>query len=257
VRDLSDREVSALNDWEVYPAIDLRRGRVVRLVQGDPGQETRYADDPLQVASRWKEAGASWVHVVNLDGAFGERSAENMEALEEILTTSLRVQFGGGLRDLASIHRALGAGVERVVVGTVAVKRPTVVEAALETFGTERVALAIDAREGKVRTHGWQEVADLTPTALAGEWAKRGLRWVVFTDVARDGTEGGLNLEMTVNVARAADLRVIASGGVADLEDVQRARQAGLSGVIIGRALYKGNIDLGDALRVGGKRHAG
>jgi phosphoribosylformimino-5-aminoimidazole carboxamide ribotide isomerase len=246
-----------LGNWEVYPAIDLRRGRVVRLVQGDPGQETEYADDPLQAARRWRDAGASWVHVVNLDGAFGERSVQNLAAQERIVTTGLRVQFSGGLRDLASIRRALDAGAERVVVGTAAVRRPAVVEAALEAFGAERVALAIDAREGKVRTHGWQEGVGLTPTALARAWADQGIRWVIVTDVARDGTGRGLNLETTVEVAQATGLRVIASGGVASLEDVRRTRQAGLSGVVIGRALYEGEIDLRDALRARGKRDAG
>lgn len=245
-------EVNALGDWTVYPAIDLRQGRVVRLVQGDPGRETEYADDPLGVARRWQDAGASWVHVVNLDGAFGEGSRENADALERIVTTGLSVQFGGGLRDLASLRQALEAGVERVVVGTVAVQRPAVVEAALEAFGAERVALAIDARAGVVRTHGWQAAADLTPLSLARAWADRGIRWVVLTDVARDGTGRGLNLGMTVDVARASDLRVIASGGVAGLEDVRRTHQAGLSGVVIGRALYEGKIDLRDALQAGG-----
>ena len=246
-----------MGDWTIYPAIDLRQGRVVRLVQGDPGRETEYADDPLGVARRWQDAGAAWVHVVNLDGAFGERSKRNLDALERIVTTGLSVQFGGGLRDLVSIRQALGAGVERVVVGTAAVQRPAVVEAALEAFGAERVALAIDARAGEVRTHGWQAAAELTPMALARAWADRGIRWVVFTDVARDGTGRGLNLGRTVDVARATDLRVIASGGVASLEDVRRARQAGLSGVVIGRALYEGEIDLQDALQVGGERDVG
>ncbi|MEA3399713.1 MAG: 1-(5-phosphoribosyl)-5-[(5-phosphoribosylamino)methylideneamino]imidazole-4-carboxamide isomerase [Armatimonadota bacterium] len=241
-----------MEDWTVYPAIDLRQGRVVRLVQGDPGRETEYADDPLGVARRWQDAGASWVHVVNLDGAFGERSKRNLDALERIVTTGLSVQFGGGLRDLVSIRQALGAGVERVVVGTAAVQRPTVIEAALEAFGAQRVALAIDARAGEVRTHGWQAATELTPMALASAWADRGIRWVVFTDVARDGTGRGLNLGMTVDVARASDLRVIASGGVASLEDVRRTHQAGLSGIVIGRALYEGKIDLRDALQVGG-----
>lgn len=240
-----------LADWEVYPAIDLRQGRVVRLVQGDPGRETEYAHDPLAVARRWQDAGASWVHVVNLDGAFGERSARNLHGLERIVTTGLSVQFGGGLRDLVSIRQALDAGVERVVVGTAAVQRPAVVEAALEAFGSQRVALAIDAHAGEVRTHGWQAAAELTPMALASRWTDRGICWVVFTDVARDGTGRGLNLRRMVDVARATGLRVIASGGVASLRDVGRTHQAGLSGVIIGRALYEGDIDLQDALQMG------
>ena len=235
--------------WTVYPAIDLRRGRVVRLVQGDPGQETKYADDPLSVARRWQEAGAEWVHVVNLDGAFGERSRANLAALERILTTGLRVQFGGGLRDSKALRRALALGVSRVVVGTAAVEDPALVEEALRTFGPERVAVGIDAREGKVRTHGWREATSMTAVELARQWADKGMRWVIFTDVSRDGIGSGINVEATAHLAQTTGLNVIASGGVASLEDVRRAYEAGLSGVIIGRALYEGQVTLEDALR--------
>jgi phosphoribosylformimino-5-aminoimidazole carboxamide ribotide isomerase len=253
--------------WNVYPAIDLRQGRVVRLMQGDPNQETKYADEPLSVARRWQEAGAEWLHIVNLDGAFGERSQENQAALERILTTGLQVQFGGGLRNLESIRRALDLGVNRVVIGTAAVKNPALVKAALEDFGPERVAVGIDARQGKVRTHGWKEAASVTAVELAQQWAARGVHWVIFTDVAHDGMGSGLNLRATKQLAQATGpstalrlrsgqgsghcLNVIASGGVASLEDVRQAYEAGLSGVIIGRALYEGQVRLEDALRVG------
>ena len=253
-------------EWTVYPAIDLRRGRVVRLRQGDPGRETTYADDPLSVARRWQEAGATWLHVVNLDGAFDERGQENQAALERILTTGLRIQFGGGVRDFATLRRALDLGASRVVIGTAAVKNPRLVDEALRAFGPERVALGIDARAGRVRTHGWTEAAPMTAVELAGEWAARGMRWFIFTDVSRDGMSSGLNLEATVQLARAVSAHaigaqatgaqatrthVIASGGVCRLEDVRRAHAAGLSGVIIGRALYEGHVTLADALRVG------
>jgi phosphoribosylformimino-5-aminoimidazole carboxamide ribotide isomerase len=238
-------------DWVVYPAIDLRRGRVVRLRQGDPDQETRYGDDPLDVARRWQEAGATWLHVVNLDGAFGEQGRENQQALGRILTTGLRIQFGGGLRDLDGIRRVLDVGVSRAVVGTAAVENPALVEAALTSFGPERVAVGIDARDERVQTHGWQETASTTAVALAQKWAAQGLRWAIFTDVARDGMGSGLNVEATARLAQATGLNVIASGGVRSLEDVRRARQAGLSGVIVGRALYEGQIALEEALRVG------
>jgi phosphoribosylformimino-5-aminoimidazole carboxamide ribotide isomerase len=254
-----ERKVDRTRIWNVYPAIDLRRGRVVRLKQGDPNQETKYADDPLSVARRWQEAGATWLHIVNLDGAFDERSQENQAALERILTTGLRVQFGGGLRDLEEIRRALDLGVSRVVVGTAAVENPALVETALEAFGPGRIAVGIDARQGKVRTHGWKEAASVTAVELAQQWADKGVRWVVFTDVARDGMGSSLNLEATMQLAQATGpstssgrcLHVIASGGVASLEDVRQAYQAGLSGVIIGRALYEGQVTLEDALRVG------
>jgi phosphoribosylformimino-5-aminoimidazole carboxamide ribotide isomerase len=261
----------------VYPAIDLRRGRVVRLRQGDPDRETRYASDPLSVARRWQEAGVTWLHVVNLDGAFGEGGRENLAALERILTTGLKVQFGGGVRDFATLSWALNLGVRRVVIGTAAVKNPALVDQALRAFGPGRIALGIDARDDQVRTHGWTEAAPMTAVALARYWAIRGVRWVIFTDVSRDGMGSGLNLKTTRQLAQVAApsatdvpsasgqapsatgvpsaarrrLHVIASGGVASLVDVRQAYQAGLSGVIIGRALYEGQVALEEALRVG------
>ena len=275
--------------WEVYPAIDLRRGRVVRLAQGDPNRETEYASDPLRVARRWQGAGATWLHVVNLDGAFDEGGQENQAALWRILATGLRVQFGGGLRDLESIGRVLDLGVSRAVVGTAAVENPALVEAALAAFGPERVAVGVDARQGKVRTHGWQQASTLTAAELVERLADQGLRWVIFTDVARDGMGSGLNVEATARLAgmtgpsassgqrpstssgqrpstrlRRAQpsrsgrrLHVIASGGVSSLDDIRHAYQAGLGGVIIGRALYEGQIRLQDALQVGGRNDVG
>ncbi len=240
-----------VKEWNVYPAIDLRRGRVVRLAQGDPRREKRYADNPLLVARRWQEAGARWVHVVNLDGAFDEHGQENQEALEHILTTGLRVQFGGGLRSMAAIRLVLDLGVSRAVIGTAAVEDPALVEAALIEFGAERIAIGIDAREGKVRTHGWQQGTEVSPVALAHQWAARGVRWIIFTDVARDGMGSGINLAATMQLAETSGLHVIASGGVASLEDVRQAYEAGLSGIIIGRALYEGKVDLKEALRIG------
>jgi phosphoribosylformimino-5-aminoimidazole carboxamide ribotide isomerase len=240
-----------MRTWDIYPAIDLRQGRVVRLAQGDPRKEKRYADNPLLVARRWQEAGSAWLHVVNLDGAFDERGPENYGALEHILTSGLRVQFGGGLRSLEAIRRALDLGVSRVVIGTAAVENPTLVEVALAEFGVERVAVGIDAREGKVRTHGWRQGTEVSAVDLARRWAAKGVRWVVFTDVSRDGMGSGINLAATMQLAETTRLHVIASGGVAGLEDVQRAYDAGLSGIIIGRALYEGKVDLRKALHIG------
>jgi phosphoribosylformimino-5-aminoimidazole carboxamide ribotide isomerase len=275
-------------DWSIYPAIDLRHGHVVRLMQGDPERERSYATDPLRVARRWQEAGAEWLHVVNLDGALGESGRKNLTALERIVdgfsqsaqgrlrprsnhlavsrsngpalsepngpapsaSRGVRVQFGGGLRDLTSVRRVLEMGVERVVLGTAAVRDPGLVEAALDAYGPRRVAIGIDARGGSVRTHGWREGAGIAAVDLAERWADRGIRWFIFTDVARDGMGSGLNLEATVDLAQATEASVIASGGVASVEDVRRTYQAGLSGVIIGRALYEGQVTLEAALRV-------
>jgi phosphoribosylformimino-5-aminoimidazole carboxamide ribotide isomerase len=241
-------------EWAVYPAIDLRRGRVVRLMQGDPGRETKYVDDPLHAARRWQDAGAGWLHVVNLDGAFDERGSQNLVALEQILTTGLRVQFGGGLRDPKRIRQVLDLGVSRAVIGTAAVEDPALVEMGLKIFGPERIAVGIDARGGRVRTHGWSLATSMPVLALARQSATLGVRWIIFTDVARDGMGTGLNLDTTVELAQETGLNVIASGGVASLEDVRRTYEAGLGGVIVGRALYEGQIALEDALRVGATR---
>ena len=254
-----------MSDWAVYPAIDLRQGRVVRLRQGDPSRETTYDNDPLAVARRWQREGADWVHVVNLDGAFGEGGGENLAALSRILGTDLCVQFGGGLRNLESLSRVLEMGVSRAILGTAAVEEPLLVKAAVAEFGPERIAVAIDARQGLVRTHGWRQDSALTARELARWCGESGVQWIIHTDVDRDGMGRGLNVEASRQLARVGGplgdlgqgLRVIASGGVASLEDVQRAHQAGLSGVIIGRALYDGGVCLEDALRVGRRRHAG
>ena len=236
--------------WDIYPAIDLRQGRVVRLMQGDPDRETQYADDPLHVARRWQAAGTQWLHVVNLDGALDESGRQNLAALERVLTAGLKVQFGGGMRDLGGIRRVLGLGVSRAVIGTAAVENPALVEAALVEFGPERIAVALDAREGKVRTHGWKKDSGITPVELGQRWAKKGVHWALFTDISRDCMATGINLDTTVELARETGLHVIASGGVASLEDVQRTYEAGLSGVIIGRALYEGSVVLEEALHV-------
>ncbi|MCP4537447.1 MAG: 1-(5-phosphoribosyl)-5-[(5-phosphoribosylamino)methylideneamino] imidazole-4-carboxamide isomerase [Chloroflexi bacterium] len=236
--------------WDIYSAIDLRHGRVVRLKQGDPNRETKYADDPLIVARRWQDAGAEWLHVINLDGAFGESSQANRAALERILTIGLRVQFGGGVRDLWMLRRVLEMGVDRVVIGTAAVEEPDLVDIGLSIFGAERIAVGIDACGGKVRTHGWGLATPVPARALAQQSAAQGVRWLIFTDVTRDGMGSGLNLEVTVQLAERTGLHVIASGGVAGLKDVRQTYEAGLSGVIIGRALYEGQVALEDALRI-------
>ena len=239
---------SADTGFTVLPAIDLRAGQVVRLAQGDPARQTVYGDDPVAVAERWQAEGAEWLHVVNLDGAFGTDGGTNAAALGAILSTGLKVQFGGGLRDQAGLARALEAGVARVVIGTAAVEQPELVDWALKTFGAERVAVGIDAREGRVRVRGWADEAGLSTRELGLRVRGQGVAWCVFTDVARDGVGGGANVAATVELAEATGLRVIASGGIAQASDVQRVRSAGLAGVIIGRALYEGQVQFKELL---------
>lgn len=241
--------------FDIYPAIDLRHGRVVRLQLGDPAREMVFGDDPSAVARRWLDAGAAWLHVVNLDGAFDEDGRANRAALAEVTALGGRVQFGGGLRSLADVTTAFEAGVARVVLGTAALENPRLVAEAVARFGAARVAVGIDARDGRVRIRGWQTETSLSPTEVALTVRDAGVRTVIYTDIARDGVLSGVNGPATARLALASGLEVIASGGVRDLSDVTHLMQIAASaapgriaGVIIGRALYDGHIDLTAAI---------
>ena len=231
----------------VYPAIDLRKGKVVRLKEGDPNRQTDYDPSPAHAAVRWLKEGAQWLHVINLDGAFAESDSANYQALAEIIQSAapygVKIQFGGGLRSLESIRKALELGVNRAVLGTLAIENPTILEQAISIWGAERIAVSLDARDGLVQIKGWQEASSLSALDLALELKEKGLRWVVFTDIARDGLQSGVNLPATVELAQKSGLKVIASGGVKDQSDIDGARQAGLPGIISGRALYEGTLD--------------
>jgi len=242
-----------MNAFTIFPAIDLRGGKVVRLKEGDPARITSYSDNPAEMAKHWLEMGASWLHVINLDGAFGENDHGNRSALESILSVAksfgARVQFGGGLRSLDAIERAMDLGVNRIVLGTIAVEQLDVVADALTRYGAERLAVGIDARDGLVRVHGWQSNSGISATDLARQMQTLGVCTVIFTDVSRDGMGHGLNITATLALADIGGLDVIASGGVRTLNDVLAAQEANLSGVIVGSALYEGTIDLVDALK--------
>ena len=236
----------------VYPAIDLRAGKVVRLQEGDPARMTAYGDEPAEIARRWLSAGARWLHVVNLDGAFGEDDNANRTALQHILHAAKEldafVQFGGGIRSLDAMEYVLNLGVRRVVLGTIAIEQPELITDALRKFGSERIAVGIDARDGLVRVRGWKDEGGISATELALQMRTLGLRTIIFTDISRDGLGSGLNILSTRELAESSGLDVVASGGVHTLDDVIAAREANLSGVIIGRALYEGTIDLRSAL---------
>ena len=231
----------------VYPAIDLRGGRCVRLLRGEFDRETIYGDDPVAVARTWAAAGAAWLHVVDLDGARAGRPVQTDLVRAICRAVAVPVQVGGGLRDADAVATVLAAGAARVVLGTVAVRAPAV---AAEICGAHpgRVAVGLDARAGRVRVAGWTESEDVDALTVAGGLAPMGAAAVIYTDVERDGTELGPDLEGTRAVARAAGLPVIASGGVGSLADVRAVAALGVAGVIIGRALYSGAIDLADAL---------
>jgi phosphoribosylformimino-5-aminoimidazole carboxamide ribotide isomerase len=233
--------------FTIFPAIDLRQGQVVRLRMGELSQKTTYSHDPAQTAQRWLSAGATWLHVVNLDGAFGEADTSNQKALIQIVKVAqaggAEVQFGGGLRSPAAIQAALELGVSRVVLGTLVVEQPEVWLDALQRWGPERIAAGLDARDGLLRVRGWRQSTAHGAPELARKLKADGLRWLIYTDIARDGLEKGINLPQTAAVAQASGLQVIASGGAGSLQEVERVHKAGLSGLIIGRALYSGAID--------------
>ncbi|WP_374686370.1 1-(5-phosphoribosyl)-5-[(5-phosphoribosylamino)methylideneamino]imidazole-4-carboxamide isomerase [Promineifilum sp.] len=245
--------------FDIYPAIDLRHGRVVRLERGDPARQTVFGHDPAATGRRWVEAGAAWLHVVNLDGALAEAGADNWAALDRLANLGARVQFGGGLRAMADIEAALELGVSRVLLGTAALENPQLVAEALARYGPARVAVSIDARDGRVHTRGWQTQTAVAPLDLALAMRDAGVEVVTYTDISRDGVLTGVNVEATAELAHASGLDVIASGGVNSLDDIARlgavaaGRGSGVgrvAGVIIGRALYDGKLDLADALTV-------
>jgi len=241
-------------EFTVYPALDLRGGQVVRLEQGDPHRQTVYGIDPAAIAEEWLDCGAGWLHVVNLDGAFGEQDQANQAALRSILQVAAthvppaKVQFGGGLRSLEDIDQALALGVSRVILGTAAIEIPGIFAGALRQHGAEAIGLAIDVRRQAVQVRGWTQAAKLPPLTLGMHWASLGLRIAVYTDVHRDGMSQGVNVRRAKGFAKATGLAIIAAGGVSSLADVRRVRLAGLSGVIIGRALLDGSIDLSEVL---------
>ncbi len=241
-----------MSEFRIYPAIDLRHGQVVRLKQGDPERQTTYATDPASVAEDWLKGGAGWLHVVNLDGAFGESQTPNWQALGKILklaqTVGAKVQFGGGLRSIESVKEAFHLGVERVVIGTAAIENPDFLTQIIEGWGSQRLAAGIDARDGIVQIKGWQASSGLAATEAVQRFAQSGVTWFVFTDISRDGVGKGLNIDSTAQLAKFRNIRVIASGGVDGIEDISQARSAGCGGVIIGRALYDGLINIKDAM---------
>jgi phosphoribosylformimino-5-aminoimidazole carboxamide ribotide isomerase len=240
----------------IYPAIDLRGGRVVRLIQGDPQQETVFSDDPVETAMRWKDAGAEWLHLVNLDGALGEGGL-NLTMLARIVASGLNVQFGGGLRSLDDAQRALDQGATRVVLGTMLVRNPELAGEAVQRFGPEAIAVALDAKDGRVAVDGWQHQTAWTPVQLGQYFVNAGACHALYTDINRDGKLQGVNMQGVVNLTRETGLAVIASGGVSSLDDIRALAEADVpvAGVVIGKALYTRMFTLQDALVI--SREAG
>ncbi|MBI4494704.1 MAG: 1-(5-phosphoribosyl)-5-[(5-phosphoribosylamino)methylideneamino]imidazole-4-carboxamide isomerase [Chloroflexi bacterium] len=228
--------------FEVIPALDIRAGRCVRLYQGDYSQETVFGDDPLAVARGWQEAGATRLHVVDLDGARSGQSVHRPLLERLVAEVAIPVQVGGGLRQSADLAALLAAGAARVVLGTAALKDPALVEACLSAWGAERLVVALDARAGRVATEGWLEQSEVSALELALHLGRLGVQRILYTDISRDGTLGGPNVEAVRQMVEASGLAVIASGGVSQPEHVAALKRSGAESVVVGRALYSGAL---------------
>jgi phosphoribosylformimino-5-aminoimidazole carboxamide ribotide isomerase len=232
----------------ILPAIDIKDGQCVRLYQGDYAQATTYDTDPVQVAQRWQSAGASWLHVVDLDGAAAGHPV-NIELIRSMrAATSLHIELGGGMRSLDHIGQALDLGIDRVILGTIALTHRALLEEALERWG-ERIAVGLDARNGRVAISGWRETSQVQATTLVTELNANGVQRFIYTDIARDGALKGPNLDALREMQRVISCSLIASGGVSSIDDLRSLAALGIEGAIVGKALYTGDVDLATAIR--------
>ncbi len=233
------------NNFELIPAIDLKGGHCVRLKQGRMDDATDYGDDPAAMAAHWQSLGARRLHVVDLDGAFAGKPA-NRDAIRHICEAlDIPVQLGGGLRDLSMIEGTLSLGVQRVILGSVAISNPQLVSEACRAF-PDQICVGIDAKSGMVAVHGWDDVTDVKAVDLARQFEDDGVAAIIYTDIARDGMLSGPNIEETVNLARAISIPVIVSGGIATVDDVTACAEHiadGICAAITGRAIYEGTLD--------------
>jgi len=240
----------------IIPAVDIKQGKCVRLRQGRMDQATEYAADPAAMAVKWESLGAQMIHVVDLDGAFA-KSAVNFDSVKAILAqVSVPIQVGGGIRDMDTIDVYLNAGVDRVIIGSEAVYRPEFVKEACRRF-QGKIVVGIDARNGMVAVEGWSQTSETRAVDLALAFETSGVAAINFTDIHRDGMQTGPNIEETAALAQAVSIPVIASGGVSTIEDIIRLLEIehyGVSGVITGRALYEGTLDLAQAIQVSARR---
>ena len=234
----------------ILPAIDLRGGNCVRLVKGDFKQETIYSEHPEEIALRWEEGGAEFLHVVDLDGALAGEP-QNMDAIKRILqAVTIPIEVGGGIRSMESIDRLLSIGVSRVILGSVAVHKEELVQEACSAYGN-RIVVGIDAKKGIVATDGWEKSGGISAVELAKKLGAFGLETIIYTDISRDGTLSGVNVTETARLARASGIKVIASGGVksiSDIEELKKRECDGIIGVIVGKSIYEGTLTLTEAI---------
>ncbi len=236
----------------IFPAIDIRGGKCVRLFKGDFNQETVFSDSPAAMARKWQAQGAEYLHLVDLDGALAGAS-QNLAAIEEILNAvDIPVELGGGIRTMAQIDKLLAMGIARVILGSVAVKNPALVKEACAKYG-ERIAVGIDAKDGIVAVEGWEKSGNIGVIELARKMKDAGVKTIIYTDISRDGTLSGVNVEATVKLAQESGVKIVASGGVKSLEDIKALKAQehyGLEGVIAGKSIYTGSLDLQAAIKI-------
>ena len=236
----------------IFPAIDIRGGKCVRLLKGDFEKETVFSDKPEEMAKKWQAQGAEFLHLVDLDGALAGKS-QNLATVEKILAAvDIPVELGGGIRTMENID---DVGVRRVILGSVAVCNPELVREACAKYG-DRIVVGIDAKDGIVAVDGWGVSGDVEATALAKEMKKAGVRTIIYTDISRDGTLSGVNVEATAKLARESGVAIVASGGVksiADIEALKPYEKAGIEGVIVGKSIYMGTLDLAEAIEIAAK----
>lgn len=233
----------------IYPAIDIKEGRCVRLLQGKFNEVTVYGDDPVQMAQNWISCGATWLHIVDLDGARNEHSNNRSIILDIVNKFSVSVQTGGGIRTMEDIEQMIDAGVSRVILGTAAVRNPQLVSEALAKY-SDSIAVGIDAKDGKVAIEGWEQVSDYSAVDFAKKVEQLGCRVIIYTDIDTDGTLAGPNLKAMKEMIDNVNMEVIASGGVSSLQDLRNLKEIGAAGAITGKAIYTGAIDLTEALKI-------
>ncbi len=233
----------------IFPAIDLRGGKCVRLIQGDFDKETVYSDDPQATALKWQSLGAKFLHVVDLDGARAG-SPQNLDAIKKILAAiKIPIEVGGGIRTLDDAEKLLSLGVRRVILGSVAVENISLVEAAVKKFG-DKIVVGIDARGGFVAVHGWEKSSAVKADELAKKIVAAGVKTIIYTDISKDGMLSGVNTKTFTELAKYSGAEIIASGGVKSIEDIRALKAAGIAGVIVGKAIYTGALDLKSAIEV-------
>lgn len=238
----------------IFPAIDIRNGKCVRLVKGDFKQETVFSERPEIMAKQWEEQGGQYLHLVDLDGALKGQS-QNLDVVEMILkTVNIPVELGGGIRTIENIKRVLEMGVSRVILGSVAVKNPQLVQEACKKYGSERIVVGIDAKDGIVAVDGWGVSGNVEAKKLAKQMVDlAGVKHIIYTDISRDGTLSGVNAEATAQIAKYSGAKVVASGGVSSIEDIKILKnyeQFGIEGVIVGKAIYTNNLSLVEAIQI-------